>query len=278
MSEFDFMQTAQLTLATLTNLMVEWGLQAIGALVVLLIGSIVAKWVRRLIRKVLERMRVEQTLIPFLASLAYYVVLVLVIVSVLGAFGIETASLLAVIGAAGLAIGLALQGTLSNLAAGVMLLVFRPFRVGDYVEGGGTAGSVEAIGLFHTTLNTPDNVRIVVPNAQIHGGMVKNYSANPTRRNDIVLGVSYDDDIGLAIRTINQILASDTRVLKDPEPVVAVSELADSGINIVVRPWCAKEDYWVLRWDLMRALKEGIEAAGCSIPYPQRDVHLHQVG
>ncbi len=267
MNNFDFVQVAQLTLATLTNLMVEWGLQAIGALVVLFIGRIAAKWVRKLVRRMLERVGVEATLVPFLTSLAYYVVLVMVVVSVLGSFGIRTVSLLAVLGAAGLAIGLALQGTLSNLAAGVMLLVFRPFRPGDYVDGGGTAGSVASIGLFYTTLNTPDNVCIIAPNSRIHGGMIKNYSANATRRIDFVLGVSYDDDIGVAIKTINQILKSDERILKDPEPVVAVNELGGSAINIVVRPWCKKEDYTALRWDLMRAFKEGIEAAGCSFSF-----------
>ena len=158
-----------------------------------------------------------------------------------------------------------------------MLLLFRPFRIGDYVEVGGTAGSVAAIGIFTTTLNTPDNVRIVVPNAGVFGQTIKNYSANDMRRNDMVVGVSYDDDLGKAIDTINQVLAGDDRIARDPAPVVAVAELGDSSVNIVVRPWCKKEDYWPLRFDLTRKFKEELEKAGCSIPYPQRDIHVHEV-
>jgi small conductance mechanosensitive channel len=175
------------------------------------------------------------------------------------------------------AVGLALQGTLSNFASGVMLLVFRPFNVGDYIDAGGTAGTVKAIGLFSTTLDTPDNVRIVVPNSAVYGNTIKNYAANANRRNDMVVGVSYNDDLGLAVSTIERILKEDGRVLAEPSPVVAVSELGDSSVNIVVRPWCTKEDYWGLRFDLMRTFKERLEAAGCSIPYPQQDVHMYQV-
>jgi small conductance mechanosensitive channel len=185
--------------------------------------------------------------------------------------------MVAVLGAAGLAVGLALQGTLSNFASGVMLLVFRPFGVGDYIDAGGTAGSVASVGLFSTTMNTPDNVRIVVPNSAVYGSTIKNYAANATRRNDIVVGVSYEDDLAVAVSTIERVLQEDSRVLAEPAPVVAISELGNSSVNIVVRPWCTKEDYWALRFDLTRALKEQLEAAGCSIPFPQRDVHLHQV-
>jgi len=158
----------------------------------------------------------------------------------------------------------------------VMLLMFRPFRVGDYVDIAGTAGSVVEIGLFTVALNTPDNVRIIVPNSSVYGQTISNYAANPTRRNDLVIGIAYGDDIGVAIATIEKILADDARVLKDPAPVVATSELGDSSVNIVVRPWCTKEDYWPLHFDLTRRIKEGLEAAGCSIPFPQRDVHLFQ--
>lgn len=254
-----------------------WGLKIILAVVLLIVGRGVARLVRGLLTKGMERSQLDATLVPFLASLGYYLVLAVVIIAVLGVVGIQTASLVAVLGAAGLAVGLALQGTLSNVAAGVMLLAFRPFRVGDVIEAGGATGKVEAIGLFTTTLNTPDNVQITLPNSGVWGGMLKNYTANDTRRNDMVMGVSYDDDIGVALETINGILAREDRVLADPPPQVAVSELADSSVNIVVRPWCKKEDYWPLRFDLHRAFKEGLEAAGCSIPYPQRDVHLFQV-
>jgi small conductance mechanosensitive channel len=157
-----------------------------------------------------------------------------------------------------------------------MLLVFRPFGVGDYVEAAGTAGTVKEIGVFATTLTTPDNVRIVVSNSAVYGSTIKNYSANDTRRNDIVMGISYNDDIGKAIETIKRVLASDERVLAEPECVIAVGELADSSVNLIVRPWCTKDDYWGLRRDLLRRLKEELEAAGCSIPYPQTDVHIHQ--
>jgi small conductance mechanosensitive channel len=222
----------------------------------------------------LEKSGTDATLIPFFSSLAYYLVLAVVLIAVLGLFGIQTTSLVAVLGAAGLAIGLAMQGTLSNFAAGVMLLIFRPFRVGDYVEAAGDAGSVAEISIFTTTLNTPDNVKIIVPNSAIYGTTIKNYSANDTRRNDIVVGVSYGDDIGLAVSTVERVLAADSRVLKEPEPVVAVGNLGESSVDLVVRPWCRKEDYWGLRFDLQRRLKEEIESAGCSIPFPQRDLHI----
>ena len=216
----------------------------------------------------------DESLVPFLSSMVYYLALAVLLIAVLNLFGIQTASAIAVLGAAGLAVGLALQGTLSNFASGVMLLIFRPFKIGDYVEVAGTAGSVQEIGVFSTVLNTPDNVKDHRPQLGVYGDTVKNYSANETRRNDLVMGISYDDDISVAIDTINRVLGGDDRILADPEPVVAVAELGDSSVNIVVRPWCAGSDYWPLRCDLTRRLKEELEAAGCSIPYPQRDVHL----
>jgi small conductance mechanosensitive channel len=260
----------------LMALLSTWGLRVVGALAVLIVGWIVAKTIRRSVRKALTRSNLDETLVPFISSLIYYLVLVFVILAVLRLFGLETTSLIAVLGAAGLAVGLALQGTLSNFAAGVMLLIFRPFKIGDYVEAGGTAGAVQEISIFSTTLHSPDNVRIVVPNSAIYGTVVKNYTANDTRRNDLLIGIDYSDDIGKAIETIDRILQADARVLKDPAPLIAVSELGDSSVNLVVRPWCTKEDYWALRFDLTRKIKEDLEAAGCSIPFPQTDVHLHQ--
>lgn len=254
----------------------QWGLQVIGAIAVLIIGRWIAGSLRRFTRRSLERAKVDASLVPFLSSLVYYLALTVVVIAVLNLFGIETTSLIAVLGAAGLAVGLAMQGTLSNFAAGVMLLLFRPFRIGDYVEIGGTAGGVAEVGIFTTTLNTPDNVRITVPNSAVFGETIKNYSANDTRRNDLVVGIGYADDIGKAIDAIQRVVDGDARVLKDPAPVIAVSELGDSSVNLVVRPWCRKEDYWPLRFDLTRALKQQIEAAGCSIPFPQRDVHVFQ--
>jgi small conductance mechanosensitive channel len=260
----------------ITAFVTQWGLKVVGALAVLLVGRIVAGMMRGAVRRALQRADVDATLRPFLSGLVYYLALAVVLIAVLNLFGIQTASLIAVLGAAGLAVGLALQGTLSNFASGVMLLVFRPFQAGNYVEVAGTAGSVEQVGVFNTTLKSPDNVRIVVPNSQIYGSTIKNYNGFETRRIDMVMGISYDDDIGLAAKTIGSILEADPRVLKDPAPVVAVSELADSSVNLVVRPWCQGSDYWALKWDLTRQMKEGLEEAGCSIPYPQHDVHLKQ--
>ena len=263
---------------TIVTVISTWGLQVIGALAVLIVGRVIAGSLRRLTRRSLERAELDPVLVPFFANGVYYLTLAAVVIAVLSLFGIETTSLIAVLGAAGLAVGLALQGTLSNFASGVMLLIFRPFKVGDYVEVAGTAGSVQEVGIFSSVLHTPDNVKITIPNSAVYGQMIKNYSANDTRRNDLVIGISYGDDIARAIEMIRQILAADSRVLDDPEPVVAVADLADSSVNLVVRPWCAGSDYWPLRFDLTRKIKEELEAAGCSIPYPQRDVHLHQEG
>ena len=196
------------------------------------------------------------------------------VIAVLGLFGIETTSLVAVLATAGLAIGLALQGTLSNFSSGVMLLLFRPFRVDDFVEVAGVKGSVVEIGIFTTVLKTPDNVKIIVPNSSIYGATITNYAAYDTRRNDLLIGVSYGDDLADAETAIRRVIESDDRVLKDPEPVIAVAELADSSVNFVVRPWCKASDYWTLRFDLTRRIKEELEASGCSIPFPQQDVHL----
>jgi len=263
-------------IGTLMELGSLWGLRVVGALAVLIIGRIACGVLRRTTRRALERSGVDDSLVPFVASLVYHASLAVVVIAVLNLFGIQTASVIAVLGAASLAVGLAMQGTLSNFAAGVMLLVFRPFKIGDYVEVAGTAGGVFEIGIFSTTLHTPDNIKIIVPNSAIYGDTVKNYSANETRRIDLVIGISYDDDIAVAISTIERILASETRVLQDPEPMIAVSELGDSSVNLIVRPWCNASDYWRLRCDLTRRLKEELEAAGCSIPYPQHYVHVQR--
>lgn len=264
------------TLATVRDAATTWGLEAIGALLVLILGWIAAKWIRKSLRKALAKRNVDETLVPFLSSMVYYLVLAFVVIAALGMFGVQATSMVAVLGAAGLAVGLALQGTLSNFAAGVMLLIFRPFKVGDFVDAGGVAGSVIEIAIFSTTLHSPDNVRITVPNGVIYGAVIRNFTANDTRRNDMAIGIGYNDDIGKAIEVLQRCLDSDGRVFKDPAPVIAVSELGDSSVNLVVRPWCKKEDYWGLRFDLTRKMKEELEAAGCSIPFPQTDVHLHK--
>ncbi len=260
------------------SLLVTWGFKLLGALAVIIVGRILAGSLRKSVSRLMDRSETDPTLAQFLGSLVYYLVLVSAAVAALGMIGIQMASVLTILATAGLAVGLALQGTLSNVAAGVMLLIFRPFKVGDVVEaGGGPTGKIESIGLFSTAMNTPDNVHIVVPNSAIYGGTIKNYSHHPTRRVDLLMGISYDDDIGIAVNTIKQVLDAEPRVLKDPAYQVAVAELADSSVNLVVRPWCKGEEYWNVRFDLTRNLKEQLEAAGCSIPYPQQDVHMHTV-
>ena len=274
MNSNDVSSTIEQVVEASATLVSTWGLSVVGAIAVLIIGRWLAGMIRRAVVRTLERARVDSALVPFLSASAYYVVLTLVVVSVLNLFGIQTTSMIAVVGAAGLAVGLALQGTLSNFAAGAMLLLFRPFRPGDYVEVGGVAGSVAEVGIFTTVLDTPDNVRVTIPNSSVYGQTIKNYSTNENRRVDLVMGISYSDDIGRAIDAISRVVRSDKRVLSDPEPQIAVAELGDSSVNIVVRPWCRGTDYWNLRFDLTRELKQQLEAAGCSIPFPQRDVHV----
>lgn len=259
---------------TITGYGTEFGLSALGAIAVLIVGAWIAKRIRLGLTGHLGRTRVDATLVPFVSALVYWALMGFVILAVLGIFGVPTASAIAVFGAAGLAVGLALQGTLSNFAAGVMLLVFRPFSVGDWVEIGGTAGTVQEISIFNTIIFTGDNVKVVVPNGQVYGQTILNYSANDTRRIDLVMGVSYDDDLQVAHDTMMEIVTADERVFDDPPPNIKVAELADSSVNFIVRPWCRTSDYWALRWDLIWRLKEGLEAAGCAIPYPQRDVHV----
>ncbi len=261
--------------ANISVLITAWGLKALGAIFVLIAGRIVAGWARRATQALLHRSKTDLTLIPFVSGLVYYFLLAFVIIAVLGMVGIQTASLIAVLGAAGLAVGLALQGTLAKFASGTMLLIFRPFRKGDFVQIAGVSGSVDAINIFTTSLNTPDNVAIVIPNSNVWGQTIKNYAANATRRIDMVVGISYEDDMGKAVEAIHAILKADPRVLGEPAPAVAVSELGASSVDIVVRPWCKREDYWSLRCDLTRTFKEELEKAGCSLPFPQRDVHLY---
>jgi len=267
-------ESLQHVVDTAVTFVSTWGLRVVGAIVLLIIGRIVAATIRRAVRRSLQRASIDATLVPFLSNGAYYLVLTFVVIAVLSLFGVQTASLIAVLGAAGLAVGLALQGTLSNFASGVMLLIFRPFKVGDFIDAAGTLGSVVEIGIFSTTLSSPDHVKIVVPNSQVYGQTIKNFNGYDTRRIDLVVGVSYDDDLQVAVDTIREVVTADPRVLPDPAVQIAVSNLGDSSVDIVVRPWCAGADYWSLRFDLTRSLKERLEAAGCSIPYPQRDVHL----
>lgn len=253
----------------------EYGLSLIGAVLILIIGLWLAGKVQRTVERALGRVRkIDETLSRFFASLARYTVLIFTVLAVLGQFGIQTASLVAILGAAGLAIGLALQGTLANLAAGVMLLIFRPFRVGHFIEAGGIAGTVEALTLFFTRINRPDNVRIIVPNGELWGTAISNYSENDRRRLDLTIGIGYDDDIDKALAVLHAILAAEPRVLADPAPLLAVSGLGDNAVDLLVRAWCARGDFFTLKLDLLKTIKQTFDSKAISFPYPQRDVHL----
>ncbi len=263
--------------ALVQTALTTWGLKIVAALAILIIGRMVAGIVRSGTRKGLKKANFDETLTPFIANLIYTVVMVGVLYGAASAVGIPMNGFVAIIGAAGLAVALAFQGTLSNFSSGVMLLTFRPFKVGDFVDAAGVAGTVQEIGVFTTTLHTPDNVKIIVPNTAISGTTITNFSANENRRVDLVVGVGYDDDLNKAMDVINRVIRADARVLGDPAPVVAVDNMGASSMDIVVRPWVKAGDYWAVKWDLTKALKEELEAAGCSIPYPQRDVYVHQV-
>jgi len=266
---------AELT-RNLVNVLTPWILNVLGALIVLWVGNRIARWARGVVQRALERAKVDDTLVPFVSSCVYYLIVAFVVVAALGMIGIQTASIIAVLAAAGLAVGLALQGTLANFAAGVMLLVFRPFRKGDLIEAAGVTGAVDAISIFTTTLSSVDNVAIVVPNAAVWGQTIRNYATNPTRRIDLAVNIAYRDSLQTAMDAIQRVVAADPRVLTEPAPTIAVGELGNSAVNILVRPWCSKDVYWDVRWDLTRAIKEGLERAGCTIPSQQHDVRLLQ--
>ncbi len=273
--QFDFQENLNETIDALIQISASYGLDILGAIAILVIGLFVAKWAHGATTRALGKVsRFDQTLRRFFASLVKYVVIIFTVLAVLNQFGVQTASLIALLGAAGLAIGLALQGTLSNVAAGVMLLIFRPYKVGDFVEVGGQSGTVHELSLFVTELNTGDNVRIIVPNSQIWGNAIRNVSFNATRRVDLLIGIAYEDDIGKAVSSIQALIDADARIRKDPASLIAVSELADSSVNLVVRAWCEAGDYWPIRFDLMRNIKERFDAENISIPYPQRQVHM----
>jgi small conductance mechanosensitive channel len=263
-------------LTQLQAVVAQYGLQVLGAIATLIIGIWIARLLSKSIGKVLNKREVDPTLVKFLVSLAKIGLVTFVIISAASQVGIQTASFVAIIGAAGLAIGFALQGSLSNLAAGVMLIIFKPVKVGDYIEGGGAAGSVESVGIFITTLLTPDNKVVYIPNSTLTGGNITNYSAKDTRRVDMVFGIGYSDDIDKAKKVIDEVLSADARVLKDPAPQIVVSELADSSVNFNVRPWVKTADYWELYFDTTETIKKKFDEQNISIPFPQRDVHMHQ--
>ena len=253
-----------------------WAWKALAALLIFVIGRWVAKAVSAVLARVMRKRGIDDMLANFLSAILYAILLVAVIIAAVGQLGIQTTPLVAVLGAAGLAVGLALQNSLGNFASGVMLVLFRPFTKGDFVEAGGTSGTVDEVGIFTTVLNTPDNRRVIVPNGQITNDTITNYSAYEKRRIDLIIGVGYGDDLKLARDTIEKTITAHDKVLADPEPAILVMELADSSVNFAVRPWVLASDYWVVRSELLESIKNDLEAAGCEIPFPQRDVHLHR--
>ena len=262
--------------ATLQELAVQYGMRIIGAIAILVIGLWLSKKITKTVTKLLRKNKIDETLVRFISSLTYIALVAFVILATISEVGIETTSIVAILGAASFAIGLALQGSLSNFAAGVMLIVFHPFKVGEYIEAAGVKGTVEEIGVFVTRLLTPDNKVIYVPNSKLFGDVITNYSEREIRRVDMVFGISYTDDIDKAKKIISDVLGSHPKVLKDPEPMIVVSELADSSVNFAVRPWVKTEDYWTVFFEITETIKKRFDAEGISIPFPQTDVHLFQ--
>jgi small conductance mechanosensitive channel len=256
---------------------VDWATKIAIAIAIFVIGKMVARLLSGFISKALTKSKVDAMLTKFLTNISYSILLIAVALAAIDSLGVNVTSLMAILGAAGLAVGLALKDSLSNFAAGVMIIIFRPFKIGDFITAGGVSGVVDEIGLFCTLMHTGDNQRIVVPNSGIIGGNIVNVSALPTRRIDLVIGIGYDDNIGQTRDIIMKILETDERILTDPAPAVAVGELGDNSVNLNVRPWVNSGDYWPVRGDLLEGIKISLDEAGISIPYPQRDVHIHQV-
>ncbi len=258
------------------ELLIQYGPRVLAAIAIFFIGKMLAKWLRRIVVRLMNRADVDPMVTGFAASMVYIGLMVFVVMTALGQVGIQTTSFLAVLGAAGLAIGLALQGSLANFAAGFLLIIFRPFKVGDVIEAAGVTGKVDAIQIFTTTLRTPDNKTIIVPNAKLGNDNIINYSTQKTRRVDLVVGVSYDADLKETRAILQDIVDEDERVLKDPEPQIVVGELADSSVNFFVRVWVNAPDYWSVFYDANEKVKLRLDEAGIGIPYPQRDVHLYE--
>ncbi|MGB1237391.1 MAG: mechanosensitive ion channel family protein [Pseudomonadales bacterium] len=253
-----------------------WIINIAMAAAIFIVGRIVIKMIIGLLKKLLNKSSMDPMLVNFVTSIGNAILLLVVIVAALNQLGVDTTSLIAVIGAAGLAIGLSLQDSLKNFAAGVMLLVFKPFKAGDFVEAGGVTGIVENVAIFNSVMRTGDNREVIVPNGAIYGGVIVNYSARDTRRVDMVFGIGYGDDLRKAKALLSEIIAEDSRILPEPEPVIAVSELADSSVNFIVRPWVNSADYWAVLWETTEKVKLRFDEEGISIPFPQMDVHVHK--
>ncbi|MGJ8687235.1 MAG: mechanosensitive ion channel family protein [Spongiibacteraceae bacterium] len=259
-----------------TPLVVAAGIRAAGALAMLLIGYWLAKFFSGLIKKAMAKRQIDISLSNFIGKLVFFIIIALAAISALAHAGIQTASVIAVLGAAGLAIGLALQGSLANFAAGVLLIAFRPCKVGDWVDAAGCSGAIESISLFSTIMLSGDNKRIIIPNAQVMSGAITNYSAMPQRRIDLLVSIGYDADIRLAKEILQNLVNADPRILDVPAATIAVAELGDSSVNLVCRPWVNTADYWACRWQLTENIKHAFDDAGISIPFPQMDVHVQK--
>lgn len=257
-----------------TFFITTYGIKIIGAIIILILGRIAAGIGRKIVKRILEKSKTDPAIVSFVGSMIYFLILIFAVLAALAKFGIQTASFVAILGAAGFAVGFALQGSLANFAAGVLILVLRPFKIGDFIDGAGVAGTVKDIQLFTTVLATPDNIKIMVPNGKLFGDTIKNISAFDTRRVDLVIGIGYTSDIQKAYDVMMNLIKEDTRILSDPPATIAVSELADSSVNFVVRPWVKKEDYWGVKFDLTRKIKEAFDENGIEIPFPQQVVHM----
>lgn len=258
------------------ELLLEWAISIGMAILVFLVGRIVVNVITKIARHAMEKSGMDALLVNFVGSILRWVLMLFVIIAALEQLGVDTTSLVALLGAAGIAVGLALKDSLQNFASGVMLIVFRPFKNGDFVEAGGVTGVVEHIGIFTTLMKTGDNKEVIVPNGQVYGGTITNFSARETRRVDMKFGIAYDADIRKAKNILVEILNADERVLKDPAPVVAVAELADSSVNFVVRPWVKSGDYWNVLWDTNEKVKYAFDEAGVGIPFPQMELHVNK--
>ncbi|MCD6526088.1 MAG: mechanosensitive ion channel [Desulfuromonas sp.] len=272
--DFSQLLDAEKLIPRILDLLFLYGPKLLAAIAIFILGRWLAKLVRSTVQRILKKSKVDELLISFVGSLSYMAMLAMVIIAALNQLGIQTTSFVAIVGAAGLAIGLALQGALSNFAAGVLMIIFRPFQNDDYIEGGGVSGVVKHIQIFTTELLTPDNKLVIIPNSNMMSGNIINYSANKTRRLDLVIGVGYDDDLSKVKQVLQDIIDNEPRCLKKPQPTIAVSELADSCVNLVVRPWIKTEDYWDLYFHLTETIKLRFDDEEISIPYPQHDVHM----
>jgi small conductance mechanosensitive channel len=256
------------------GLIQTYGLPLLWAFIIFVVGRIVAKTISNAVAKGMTSAKVEETLVKFTKNMLFVAMMVFVVIAAISKMGVETTSFAAVVAAAGLAIGLSLQGTLSNFAAGVLLIIFRPFKVGDFVDAGGIAGIVEEIQIFSTQMRSGDNKQIIVPNGQIMGTTITNFSAKPTRRVDLVIGVSYSDDLQQVRAVLQDILGKDERVLPEPAPTIAVLSLGESSVDFAVRPWVKNSDYWPVFFELQETIKVRFDSEGISIPFPQRDLHI----